>query len=148
MPAHYDLTIVDYDGESSTTGVWGATINAGNYTAQVAAAQAFRDALEAVSLGTLRKETLKDFEIAYDDALPTDPFAQTGTKWLVRARETGTGNAVTFKVPCADLSLLAAGSENMDISGGAGAAFVTAIEAYVKSNDGNAVTVSEIVYAG
>jgi hypothetical protein len=54
---------------------------------------------------------------------------------------------VTFHIPGAALAL--AGiltGENMDLASTEGAALVTAIEAFVLSNDGEAVTVVEIVF--
>lgn len=146
MPARYELTFFDYDGKSANAGVWGVDLTAGNITAQIAAAQAFRDAVIAVSLGAMRKEQLLAYVTKSATALPTDPFAQRGTRWLVRMVEAVSGNPVTFKIPAANLALLVAGGENMDITAGAGLALVTAANAYVRSNDGNAATVSEVVY--
>jgi hypothetical protein len=62
--------------------------------------------------------------------------------------ESGTGNSVTVEIPTADLSLLETNGERLDPGSAEYAALVAATEAYVRSNDGVAVTVTEVVFVG
>jgi hypothetical protein len=148
MPqGRYSLSFVDYEGSVGTTSVWSPLLNAGNIAAQTAAAQALRDAIAPLTRLNLQKESLLALETKYAVANPTDENAQRGIKWLVRMVEATTGNSVTFNIPGAFLTgFLAAGSRNMDLTLAEPIALVNAIEAFVRSNDGNSVTVSEIVY--
>jgi len=144
--SRYNLTYLDRDGEAATISVWSTALDAGNFVTQQGLAQALRDAIADISLLALSKESLVATETAYNPALPTHAYAERGIKFLVRARDTN-GNAVTFKIPGpdkgqADLMV----GEKVDLTSINGAALVNAIEAFVKSNDGEAVTVQEIVY--
>lgn len=144
--SRYTMSFVDRDGEVATVPVWSTALTAGNFTAQVGLAEALRDAIEDVTLLALQKESLVATETSYSPVLPTNMYAQRGIKLLVRARDTN-GNSVTFHIPGPDLAQadLMVG-ENLDLTSTNGAALVNAIEAFVKSNDGEAVTVQEIVY--
>lgn len=146
MPARYNLSLLDYKGKVGTVGVWATTLTAGNITAEIASAQAFRDALQTMSILNLQKESLLALETKYTVAKPVDVNAQKGTTWLVRMVEAVSGNAVTFNIPGADLQYLSPGSGVADLTDPVVAAFVTATEDYVRSNDGNGVTVQEIIY--
>lgn len=144
--SRYNLTYLDRDNEASSIGVYATALTAGNFTTQVALAQALRDAIQDISLLVLSKETLIASETTYSPALPTHAYAERGIKFLVRARDTN-GNSVTFHIPGPDkaqVDLMI--GENVDLTSVNGSALVNAIEAFVKSNDGEAVTVQEIVY--
>jgi len=141
-----NLTFLDKEGEASTVGVFGTALTAGNFATQMGLADSLVAAIEDVTKMVLSKDSRIAIETGFNPVLPTDSYAQRGIKFLVRARDTN-GNAVTFHIPGAKLDLagLMVG-ENMDLTSVEGAALVNAIEAYVKSNDGEAVTVTEIVY--
>lgn len=81
---------------------------------------------------------------------PTDPQALNGVKWQVNYQDTVTGGLGRWFIPCADLSLLPAGSEALDITtpGQPGYVFRTWLEARALSADGNTVQVTGIVFAG
>jgi len=141
-----NLTFLDRDNEASTISVHSTALTGANFAAQDALADAFIAAVEDVTLMVLSKDSRIAVETKFSPSLPTNPFAQRGIKWLVRCTDTN-GNPVTFHIPGAALAL--AGiltGENMDLTSTEGAALVAAIEAYVLSNDGEAVTVVEIVY--
>lgn len=144
--SRYNLTYLDRDGEAATVSVWGTALTAGNFTTQLGLAEALRDAIQDISLLALGKESLVATETKYDPVLPTHAYAERGIKFLVRARDTN-GNAVTFKIPgpAKDQAGLMVG-ENVDLTSVNGAALVNAIEAFAKSNDGESITVLEIVY--
>lgn len=141
-----NLTLQDRDDEASTVSVHATELTAGNFATQMGLADSFVAAVLAVTLMVESKDSRIASENLFPYVLPTNPYAQRGIKWLVRCRDTN-GNSVTFHIPGANLGL--AGilvGENMDLTSTEGAALVNAIEAYVKSNDGEAITVSEIVY--
>jgi len=141
-----NLTLVDRDDESSTVSVHGTALTAGNFTAQMGLADALVAAILDVTLMAKSNDARVAVDTGFAYVLPTDPYAQRGIKWLVRCRDTN-GNAVIFHIPGANLGLAGIlDGENMDLASVEGAALVNAIEAFVKSNDGEAVTVSEIVY--
>jgi len=142
-----NLTYLDRDNEASTVSVHATELTAANFVAQNTAADALVTAIAAVVNGVLSKDSRIAVETKFTPSLPTDGYAQRGIKWLVRCGDTN-GNPVTFHLPVADISTASGllSGEKMIISSGAGAALVAAIEAYVKSNDGEDVTVVEIVY--
>lgn len=143
----FNLSLVDFDNESSTVGVRWVDLTSGNITAQLALIATLRAAIEAVCLGTPRKETIiaNDTDIA--GALPTDPFAQRETKWLVSGHDSA-GLSATLEIPCADLAALAGGTGSMDITAGVGLALANALNAGWRSRAGNLVTVETIVHVG
>lgn len=141
-----NLTYLDRDNEGSTVSVHATELTAGNFVTQMGLADALVAAVADVTLMVLSKDSRIAVETTFAPVLPIDPYAQRGIKWLVRARDAN-GNAVTFHIPGANLGLAGIlDGENMDLASVEGAALVNAIEAYVKSNDGEAVTVQEIVY--
>lgn len=146
MTARTTFAMLDHDSEVGTMAVHAATLTAANFTAQMGLADDLRDAIEAVIVGEIQKDTRFAVETKFTVSPPADPWAQRETKWLVRMVEAGTGNSVNFEIPTADLAQLSPGTEKLDITAGNGLALVTAIEAYVTSNDGTNVTVQEIVH--
>jgi hypothetical protein len=141
-----NLTYLDKDNEASTISVHGVALTAGNFTAQDALADALVAAIADVTQMVLSKDSRIASEAKFTPSLPTDPYAQRGIKWLVRAGDIN-GNPVTFHIPGAYLGLAGLlNGENMDLTSAEGAALKDAIEDYVTSNDGEAVTVVEIVY--
>ncbi len=146
MPGKLNLTLKDFEGKPGTVSTFVPLFTAVNFTAQNALMDTLVSAIEGVTLLPKINDSRLSSDVGFAAANPTDPNAQRGIKWLVRMQENGTGNAVIFRIPGADLALLVPGSENMNIATGPGAALVDAIEAVVVSNDGTTVTVSEIVY--
>jgi len=111
---------------------------------------ALRDAIDGVSIGTVG-QTYLDLSVAKDagsQALPASPFAQRETKWLASYTDDVTGEAYKKEVPCADLSLIVAGTQAMNIAAGAGLTFKTQWDALVKSRDGNATTLQGAIHVG
>ncbi len=141
-----NLTYLDRDNEASSISVHATALSAANFVAQGILAQALIDAIADVTRLVLSKDSRIAIETKFSPSLPTNQYAQRGIKWLVRATDTN-GNPVGFHIPGAylDLAGLLVG-ENMDLTSTEGAALKDAIQDYVLSNDGEAVTVVEIVY--
>jgi len=143
----YNLTFIDHDSETSTMGLRIPDLNAGNIAAQLALLATLRAAVEAVVIGTLRKEETSALVDEIAGVAPVDGFAQRETKWLVSGTDS-IGLSVTLEIPTADLDLLAGGSGTLDISAGPGLALANALNAVWRSRAGNAVTVSRIIHVG
>lgn len=134
------------NAKSSAVKVYSPELNAGNIAAQEALRAAFEAAVDDVSLGTGGSENFIATETTVGKTPSANPLAQRENKWLVSAIESGSGNSVTFTIPCADLTLLGSDGENMDSTDPKYAALVAATEDFVRSNDGNTITVTSIKF--
>jgi len=148
MASRVTFTILDYSNEQSSFAVNGESVSSANYDAQQTEAIALSDAVEAISIGTLSKREFTS-SIAFPEAgLPTSQYAQRELKWFVRYSDDVNGLKQSCEIAAPDLTLLVAGTDLMNTAAGAGAAFVTAFEAFVKSSDGNAVSVDSVQLVG
>jgi len=110
------------------------------------------DAAVAMSIGAAGQSSLdiSAFKDAGPGGNPADKKAQIESKWLVSYHDSVVvTDEYTLEIPGADAALLAAGTDNMDLSAGAGATLKTQIEATVVApRTGNAVVVDEVVRVG
>lgn len=139
---------LDYGNEPTRYGFNVTQLTAANFDAQITLVDALQTATNNVSLGTFSGKSVKAVDVPVG-AKATDVNAQRESKWRVTLLDSvdPVGNG-SFEIGMPDLTLLVAGTGLMDISAGAGAALVTAIEAAVVSRLGNAMTVDEIVHVG
>jgi len=143
-----NLVFIDHDSESSGVGIHSVDLTAGNFAAQSALLATLRTAIEGVSLGTLRQETIVAVTDDIPGVAPANAFAQRETKWLVRGVD-GSGFVSTLEIPVADLALLAGGTGQMDIAAGAGLALKNALDAvWMSPRSGTAVTVEAVYHVG
>jgi hypothetical protein len=147
MAGKASWSYVDYDMEVGTVSVNCVGLTAENFDAQETLRAALHTALTGVTLGSLFKYEKGNQTLA-SKSQPGDENAQRESKWLVMFEDNVTFKQYSFEIPCADLSLLKAEGKEMDISAGAGASLVSAIEAYVLSVSGNSVTVQRVVHVG
>jgi len=143
----YSLRFLDHDAETSTFALRIPDLNAGNIAAQLALLATLRAAIEAVVIGTLRREETSAIVDDIAGVAPANGFAQRETKWLVSGTDSA-GLSCTLEIPTADLDLLAGGTGTLDISAGAGLALANALNAVWRSRAGNVVTVSRIIHVG
>lgn len=147
MTSKLNLTFVDNTGKTANVAARFQDLTAGTFTA----IQGFMDDLSAaiagVSIGNLQKDSRIAIETKYQVGNAASDWAVRTQKWLVRCVEAN-GNAVTFEIPCADLTLRSPGTDKLDVTTTEGAALVAAINAGVRSNDGEAVTFVEAVAVG
>lgn len=143
------ISIRDYDNEVGTMKVHAATLTAANFDAQAT----LRGNLQTAILGIVAVDMLAKISFGNDilnTAVGDDsPLAQRENKWLVQYHETATPtNKGTFTVPAADLNQLDPNDRKHAHIGDAGVvdAFVAAVEAYVLSDAGAAITVDEITF--
>lgn len=148
MPSSVTLKALDYGSEATRLGFKITQLTAANFDAQIALVTTLQGAIENVALGLFTGKTVAAQDVPVGTKA-TVTEAQREIKWRVKYLD-GTdpiGNG-SFEIGMADTQFLVAGQGIMDISAGAGAALVTAIEAAVVSRLGNAVTVSEVVLVG
>ena len=150
MTSKMTLSYIDHDGEPSTVTVFGADATAGSFTALNGALDDLRDAIDAVTLLNRTKDERAMSVTETTAALPANGFAQREIKWLVsytdNVNPVGDGS---FEIPGADLSLLLAGSDEMNTGAGTpGEELVNQLELTRKSRLGNAITVSKIIHVG
>jgi len=132
--------------KSSSVQVHSAPLNAGNIAAQETLRAAFEAAVDAVTLGNGGSEqfTAIETDVARNPSL--NPAAQRENKWLVSFSDNVTGLPGSFTIPCYDSSLLGPDGSSFDTTAPEYAALVTATQDFVRSNAGNAVTVTSIVF--
>lgn len=134
------------EAKASAVSVYSPALSAANFDAQEALRAAFEAAVDDVSLGISGSEQFVATENSVAKTPSTNPLAQRENKWLVSCVENGTGNPVTFTIPTADLSLLGGDGKSMDTSSDEYAALVSAVEDFVRSNDGTTVTVTGVTF--
>lgn len=118
------------------------TLNAGNLAAQTTLLSALRSAAQAVVLGDFRQDVITLLRPIPSVSRPTDTAAQRENKWLLRAHSATSNQKFRYSLPTADLSLLADGSEYLDLSTGVGGALKTAFDAVIRSpNDASELLV-------
>lgn len=137
--------------ESTSMQVAVTTMTPANAAATVTALGNLQAAMAAVTLGVFAKD-----EIVYQrNILGTGPaasnLAQRENKWLLRYHDATTLKKFTVSIGTADLSLLPAHSEFLDIvTAGPGANLKTAFEALVVSPDdsSHSVVLDSVQFVG
>jgi len=138
----------DYGNEGTRCSLRFPTVSSANYDAVDASIDSVQAAINNVTVHNLSgiKWSARD---EAPGAKATDPDAQRERKWRVSLVDaTDPLGNWSFEIGMADSALLASDSENMDVSGGLGAALVTALETYCVSRLGNAVTVESVKLVG
>lgn len=162
MAGYGGFSIIDYDNERSSTAFTTGNITAVSIAGTLTQFGALRTAVDGIILGTISTETLKVFETKISNTTPASKQAQRETKWLVVYEDNlpffddpvnaipneGYKKVFTLEIPTADLSLLVASTDLMEIGSGAGATFVTAFEAIARSPYGGTVNVLEVRHVG
>lgn len=146
MGSTYRVSIRDNTKELGKTEVNTVPLTAANLVAQTALADAFRDALNGVILGT---EASTAFNIAaiLSNAVPSDVLAQRGVKWVLQGEDATTHELFQNYVPTAKLALLVSGSEDLDLTASVGLALKTAYDAFVRSPGDHASILVRVFYS-
>ncbi len=133
--ATLEIPIFDHEGKQSNVSL---PVGDGILDAAVTAINGSVDGMSVGNLGqsVLKTSVKKD---AGPGGTPGTKTAQRELKWLCRYHDAVTLDEHTLEVPCADLSLLAAGTDNMDLAAGAGLTLKTEFDATVTAPTGNAV---------
>ena len=112
------FSIRDWSNEVSSTSIRWTDLNAGNIAAELANIAALMTAVEGVTLADIFKETIKAEENLFTPPAPPNT-AQREVKWLVRGTDTVLNVPVNIEIPTADFSLLAPGSDLIDVTSAA-----------------------------
>jgi len=148
-PSSYSLSVRDYDKELARTRVAVVPLSATNFTAWNTLLDNLQTGISGIIIGEPASEVRTAAQNTLSAALPTDPFAQRETKWIVRSEDNTTHEIFRNEIPCSDLSLLSGNDEFItSFPVGPLATFKTAWEAAVLSPDGNDVTLISLQAAG
>jgi len=142
------LSGLDYSLEPTSSSFNLVDLTAANFTSQGVVLGSVQAAIQGVTLIAYDGSQYPAYVVPREEVAPASPFAQRESKWLVKMVDTVNQQKSTFEIGGADLALLVAGTDIMNISAGAGLALVTSIETNVRSNDGNTVQVTEIIHVG
>jgi len=143
------ISFIDYDSEVATTSLNVAAMTAGNFAAQETLKDALRDAAAQMTIGNTAKT-----EYGNVDLLSITPAsveeAQRELKWLVSYHDSTTLKKQTCEIGTADPDQLDPNDRAHAHIGDSGIVdgFITAFEAVVLSDVGNAVVVDEITLVG
>jgi len=139
-----NFQITDYSNEKSNFGVNSTVLTAGNFAAQQTLAAALAAAIDDLTIGELTKQ-IAIVPVIDTPAIATDPYAQRELKWLVRYQGDSSGKMFSIEIAAPDITgNVVPNSDVADITSTDWAAFVTAFEAYAKSPDDVAETVTVI----
>lgn len=113
-------------------------------------AQTLIASINALSIGNFGQQVIKTEELVAAGTAehPATPLAQKEIRYRVKFQDTETLKFYSYTVPCADLTLLPAGSEYIDLTAGVGLALKTDFELYGRSELGNTVVLIEIHFIG
>jgi hypothetical protein len=148
MAGRYNLSYIDYGGERSTFGVWLPTLTDANIAAQTALVGTLKTATDAITLGNAASYAIIASQVELSGAPAGSVYAQRENKWLVSFTDTTSGKTGNVTVPTADLNLLAANSDQADMTDAAVIAWIAAFEAVAKTVDGHGLTVNSIRFVG
>jgi hypothetical protein len=151
----YTLSIRDWDKKMGDMQVNTGLVTSLTLPALLTQIGALRTATAALVIGTVANEKQTVFDTILSQAVPTDPMAQRGNKWLVSYHDNTQFfdppvNAIPndaylrkFRVmiPTANNDLLSANDTFLDLTAGPGLAFKTAFEAVAKSPAGGSVVI-------
>jgi len=142
MPTNFQIT--DYSNEKSNFSVNATVLTAGNFAAQQTLAAALAGAIEDLTIGEFTKQTAL-VPVLDTPAIPTSPYAQREMKWLVRYQGDTSGKMFSIEIAAPDITdNVAPNTDIADLGSTDWTAFVTAFEAYAKSPDDPAETVTVI----
>lgn len=161
----YNFTVVDRSAEKSNVGITIGTVTAITLPGYLTSTGAFKTATEAIMLGTVAKDELKAFSNQLSTTVPSSPWANRETKFLVRYRDNteyfdaptnsiqneGFGRIHNLEIPCAKLDLtglLLPNSDFVNLAQTQIAAWITAFEAVALSPSNGAVKVVSIEIVG
>lgn len=146
----YRHSMVDYDGQKRQFSFPTDVVTAANHDAQKTLHDALIAAIVSVTLGNLDfEEYVGDRESIRPIVKPAVFAAQVNIEWVVTYVDDVSGAVANVRIPTADVTddtLVMPASNIWDPTDSAWVAFVSAFEAYVLSEAGNAVSVQQVAY--
>lgn len=154
------FTVRDNTGEIGPVEIHTGAVTAISLPDLLTEIAALRTAIDGVSIGVLASESLKVFETKLNSAKAASQLAQKGVKWLCGYTDNqqffdpgvnaipnaGYQKVFTFTIPCADLTLLVTGDEELVLTSGPGLAFKTAFDATARSPYGGTALLQYMKY--
>lgn len=151
----YSLSLRDWDKKIGDVQINTGLVTALTLPALLTQIGTLRSAIAALVIGVVANEKQEVFNTILSQAVPTDPMAQRGNKWLVSYHDNtqffdAPVNAIPndaylrkfrIMIPTANNDLLADNDTFLDITAGVGLAFVNAFQAMAKSPAGGSVVV-------
>ncbi len=126
----------DFSNELSTTKVNVPAITVGTISALLTQMAAYEVALDNITLGVASQSVVTLDRTVLSAARPTNVFAQRELKWLVHYHSNTLGHKFTCEIPTADpTGRLITGTDFMDLTETAAAAWKTVFEALVVAPD-------------
>lgn len=149
---HYSVfTMLDASGEKSNTTIYNGAITPTSLAGFLSAFGALRNAIDAITLGTIHKEAWVGDSTILSQTLPSNQFAQRELKWLVRYRGNTSNKIFTLTIPTADpQGRLVAGTDRADLTNPQIQAFVNEFQGFARTPDSDqeTVTVLDITLVG
>jgi hypothetical protein len=163
MAGYGSFTLLDHNGEKSTTSFYTGNITAVSLPDTLTEFGQLRTAIEGITLGTVAQESLKVFDTKLSNTRPADQNAQRERKWLVVYEDNlpffdapvnaipneGYRKVFTFEIATADISgRLVTNTDEANLTNPGIAAFKTAFEQLARSPYGGTVTVLKLIAVG
>jgi hypothetical protein len=155
---------IDYSGENSNSSINVGTVTAVSLPGLLSDIAAYITAIDGITLGTVRDDTLVAYSTNRSSTPPSDSNAQRERKWLVRYTDTtaffddpinaipnaGFGKIFTFTIPTADLggANLLANTDKANPADTQIAAYIAAFEALARSPYGGVCEILDITAVG
>lgn len=153
MADHYSLfQLRDFGRETSTVKIFNGAITGASIAGFLTAFGGIRAAIEGITLGIVSKEQWVGDDTVLSAAVPASQVAQRESKWLVRYHNVVTNKPHHLEIPTADLIgvALIPGSDFADLTAAPMSTFVTAFNAFARSeeNDADAVVIDSVQFVG
>lgn len=143
MPQHvYSVALRDYSNEESHTKFNFGAVTAVSIAGLLAQLGDLRNAIAAVTLGVLARDSWTGDRTVLSNAAATDPHAQIELKFQVSYEGNTSHKQYRSEIPTADPTKTIAGSDQCDLAQTEIAALVTAIEAVARTPDDDQETVN------
>jgi len=144
----YTQSLMDYDGEKTSFRLYTEDLTAANFDAQVSLKIALETALLPLVLGEVDR-SVHGQEFEYSPEV-TDEWAQRELKWRVDFVDDVNGEPGHFTIGTANTEKLNPNARGVAHIGDGGDvdAFVTALQNFAQSRDGNSITVQQILLVG
>lgn len=145
----YNRTLVDYDGEKTSFRCVTQPLTAANFDVQTGLAAALGVAMAGITLGEFAGSQIGNVDPPLSSEA-ANPMAQRELKWLVLVEDTVTSELFTYELGTADPAMLDPNDRKHANIGDAGPVdtFISALEAYAYTKNGNALEVKEITLVG
>lgn len=150
MPHYGEFSMLDYSGESSNVSFYFGAITAVSLPGFLTQFGALRNALDNITIGTIKSEKWVGDETVLDNIPPSNSAAQVELAFLVIYEATEGGKRYRVHAPTANPSKVIPGTDIVDMADAEVQAFVTAFEAIVvpKDDDEGFVTVLKMLLVG